>query len=160
MPWSRLTRTPGQCRTGPSIFFQGRCVVSRRDPDKQRAFARKWMAARRARWMATQDPCVKCGSRKNLEIDHIDPRKKRSRIIWSFRESKLKKELRKCQILCRKCHIKKTTADYRRFITHCVHGHAYDEQNTKWISGRRHCKMCNRLWMRGYNRMRRAKLSS
>jgi hypothetical protein len=28
-------------------------------------------------------------------------------------------------------------------ITHCPHGHAYDEANTHWYKGRRFCRACN-----------------
>lgn len=28
--------------------------------------------------------------------------------------------------------------------THCVHGHLYDEANTRWYRGHRHCRTCQR----------------
>src|SRR5216117_3200210 len=54
--------------------------------------------------------CIKCGSVENLEIDHIDPKTKSFNFskIWSFSPEKYSKELEKCQILCKDCHMKKS----------------------------------------------------
>src|SRR5699024_9816637 len=55
-------------------------------------------------------PCNKCGSYKDLEVDHINPEEKNmeSRSIWTRREEIRDNELSKCQVLCRDCHIDKT----------------------------------------------------
>jgi hypothetical protein len=60
--------------------------------------------------------CVKCGNCNidELEFDHIDPSTKSFEIgkrAASISEEKLQKELSKCQLLCKKCHEKKSAAD-------------------------------------------------
>lgn len=34
--------------------------------------------------------------------------------------------------------------------THCPEGHPYDEENTRWVAGRRHCIKCGRASSRAY----------
>lgn len=78
-----------------------------KDINKKREFQRLWVAKRRAEYLQSHGPC-KCGSWDNLEIDHIDPSQKVSHRIWSYGATKRDKELSKCQVLCRKCHMEKT----------------------------------------------------
>ena len=54
--------------------------------------------------------CIICGSKKNLQFDHKDPKKKEFRIslMIDSPEQRLLNELKKCQLLCAKCHHKKT----------------------------------------------------
>jgi len=86
-----------------------------KDPDKQRVYMRKWLAARRAAWLAKHGPCVVCGSAKNLEIDHKDCKTKLNHRVWSWSEIRRNVELEKCQVLCKPCHVQKgyLTGDLR-----------------------------------------------
>lgn len=54
--------------------------------------------------------CSKCGSRNNLEFDHVNRKKKEFEIADAIDgpEAKLITESKKCVLLCRKCHLKKT----------------------------------------------------
>lgn len=54
--------------------------------------------------------CIKCNSIENLEFDHIYPKTKKFTLTDKFRGSKesFLEELKKCQLLCKKCHLKKT----------------------------------------------------
>jgi len=54
--------------------------------------------------------CCKCGSLENLQIDHIDPELKSWTIgqMWSLSQNKFDEELKKCQLLCFRCHNLKT----------------------------------------------------
>lgn len=93
------------------------------DPDKQKAYARSWIAARRATWFAENGPCVTCGSWERLELDHADPALKVHHAIWSWARERREAELAKCQALCRTCHQAKTVAEnHARFGTR-GHGH-------------------------------------
>ncbi|MEM1416560.1 MAG: HNH endonuclease [Myxococcota bacterium] len=65
------------------------------------------MADRRARFFAGKS-CVKCGSVERLELDHIDPAQKVTHSIWSWSQARREAEIAKCQVLCRRCHKRKT----------------------------------------------------
>lgn len=122
-----------------------------RDKDKQRQFQREHLAKRRAEWIASQGGrCVRCGSREELEIDHIDPRDKlyNPSHLWSrslaFREA----ELAKCQVLCRACHLRKTVSGANR-----SHGASY--QYTKQGCRCEACRAWNARRARNQRRRRR-----
>lgn len=53
--------------------------------------------------------CKKCGTTKNLEFDHIDKNTKTMDIAHSIdtKEDRLLNEIKKCQLLCRDCHVLK-----------------------------------------------------
>lgn len=75
--------------------------------DYQLAFVNK----RKREWIESKGgKCVKCGSTRNLEVDHKDQSNKtfNPRDIWSRSEEVRKKELKDCQILCESCHEDKT----------------------------------------------------
>ena len=50
--------------------------------------------------------CVRCGSTKNLQLDHKDKFQKSFNLgeKWSYSLEFYKKELDKCQLLCKSCH--------------------------------------------------------
>ena len=59
--------------------------------------------------------CVCCGALENLEFDHIDDAKKEHNVTNAVRNIRevFWNEVEKCQLLCVKCHNKKTTAQKR-----------------------------------------------
>lgn len=97
--------------------------------------------------------CTRCGSIKNLEFDHIDPKSKSysiSRILvhsWN----KVLEEIKKCQLLCHECHLEKNKIDNGE----AKHGTA--------SMYKRHCRCepCRRAWnekSRGYSKKYKLKL--
>jgi hypothetical protein len=92
------------------------------DPERQKKYAREWLARRRSTWLKENGPCVNCGSWKGLEVDHVDPKKKVDHRVWSWSVERRNKELSKCQVLCARCH-KKKTSDAR--IAKIGHGSRY-----------------------------------
>lgn len=64
--------------------------------------------------------CVRCPSRDRLEMDHIDPSTKYKRIsqLANYKEETFWEEVKKCQLLCKDCHRKKSREDAK----HPEHG--------------------------------------
>lgn len=77
--------------------------------------------------------CAVCGATQDLEFDHIDPTTKDFSIgrLWSVSKDRYNKELLKCQVLCKNCHIKKTIKDAGRVSAKETHG---------TLSSYRYCK--------------------
>jgi len=80
-----------------------------KDPEEQRRYQRQWVAKRRSDYLRDKS-CVKCGSTEQLEIDHVDAKRKVHHTIWSWSKARREKELAKCQVLCRKHHKEKSEA--------------------------------------------------
>jgi len=78
-----------------------------KDKEKQREYQRNWMRKRREDFFKDKE-CVACGATDNLELDHIHPNTKDTHRIWSWSKFKREGELKHCQVLCEKCHQKKT----------------------------------------------------
>jgi 5-methylcytosine-specific restriction endonuclease McrA len=77
--------------------------------------------------------CVSCGQTEELEFDHVDPSDKTynvARILTGGSEQKVREELEKCQLLCKKCHDKKTYA---------VGGDQKTVDHGQGSSGKRNC---------------------
>ncbi|MCV7381583.1 hypothetical protein BST11_25535 [Mycobacterium alsense] len=121
-----------------------------KDPAVQREYQRQWVARRRAEYLSDRC-CAECGSRAELQVDHIDPRTKASHRIWSWSEVRLRAELDKCQVLCRTCHEAKSIEQQR--ITH--HRVPY-RHGTPSMYNRHGCRcgLC-RLWKRHVDAARR-----
>jgi len=66
--------------------------------------------------------CVKCGSTKNLQFDHIDPKTKCFNVNPQDSWKKTLPELYKCQLLCPPCHLKKTMTDDHGIIMEKKYG--------------------------------------
>jgi hypothetical protein len=95
--------------------------------------------------------CVKCGSKENLEIDHIDPSTKLYNVssrCRCFSWDEILLEVKKCQLLCESCHNEKTILDLGNKPAIGTHG---------TLSSFRYCKcdLCrkaNNEYMRDYKR--------
>lgn len=74
-----------------------------KDAEAQRAYQRRWVAARRAAFFADKT-CAWCGSSARLELHHVNPARKLSHAIWSWGEARRQTEIAKCFVLCRPCH--------------------------------------------------------
>lgn len=97
--------------------------------------------------------CQKCKSESNLEIDHINPKNKTIAInrLWSISLDAYLEELKKCQILCHKCHVEKSIAEgslrggYNKVVSY-NHGTGYMYYNDMCK-----CQKC-REWRRLYRK--------
>lgn len=84
-----------------------------KDIEQRRAYAREWVANRRAEFMADKS-CVDCGSTEKLELDHVDPSLKVSHSIWSWSSDRRAAEIAKCVVRCFRCHKNK----HMKFFPH------------------------------------------
>src|ERR1700737_409283 len=109
----------------------------------QRAYQLRSVKKRRADYIGKMGgKCSSCGSTEQLEIDHIDPETKTDHRIWSWSHPRIEKELEKCQLLCRSCHVEKTARENaERNIREIVHGtyYAYKHRGCR-------CSDCYRVY--------------
>jgi len=89
-----------------------------KDKEKQKTYQREWKNRRRKEWLEQNGPCISCGSTQNLEVDHVDRESKVDHKVWSWSKERRDKELAKCQVLCEKCHKKKTGRERRSEVKH------------------------------------------
>lgn len=118
-----------------------------------RNYQRKWIRARRTKWIMENGPCKTCGSNEDLQVDHINPNEKEFNVqyLWSRVKKIRDKELLKCQVLCSKCHLVKTKKDLsslasgpkpqRRKYTKQQYFHALDLFYKQKISARKIASM-------------------
>lgn len=119
----------------------------RRKKEKEKRLAR-----RKAINKILGNRCVRCESLKSLEVDHINRDRDfciGSSLNWNW--DKITKELKKCQLLCRSCHVKKTIKERGRRMS--THGMASMYCNQKC-----RCEPCKNAWS-VYMKTRRAKIS-
>jgi 5-methylcytosine-specific restriction endonuclease McrA len=92
------------------------------DPAALKAYQIRWKKERKDAWFSANGPCKRCGSRKDLELDHLNPAKKVSHRVWSWSKARREVELAKCQVLCGRCHKAKTAAERREKLDHGTRG--------------------------------------
>lgn len=89
-----------------------------KDREKYNAYMREYLknryyARRRQCIEILGGVCARCGVSGALDIDHITPSKKSFNVSprWSKPWEQILEELKKCQLLCRKCHAQKGRED-------------------------------------------------
>ncbi|WP_175974548.1 hypothetical protein [Burkholderia sp. BCC1047] len=123
-------------RINPATGRPGPAATPARDGDKVQARQRVNVEVRTGRRPHPNDlPCVDCGhiyaiGERRHEYDHH---------LGYAAEHHLD-----VQAVCTSCHAKRDSA--RANQTHCIRGHAFDEQNTYVAgNGTRHCRACMKL---------------
>ena len=86
-------------------------------------YQRRWMADRRSSFMQHQS-CCDCGSTFDLQLHHLDRTKKISHSIWSWSEKRRTEELKKCVVVCGRCHRIRTRAQRYNLIHGTRNGYA------------------------------------
>jgi hypothetical protein len=78
---SRADSSSARCKfkgsVDPRVTIMVFCDMPFKNREDMKQYQRRWREKRRTEWITTNGPCRKCGSTKNLEIDHIDPRAKK-----------------------------------------------------------------------------------
>lgn len=95
--------------------------------------------------------CVVCGTTMNLEIDHIEPSEKKFNIGACWSRPIFYEEIKKCQLLCYPCHLKKTSKEMRAKVTHGKYHVAYRLKCT--------CALCAE-YKKTYNKERKHRRST
>jgi len=97
--------------------------------------------------------CCRCGSRDDLEFDHIDRNTKTVEItkITTYSREVILMELAKCQLLCAECHKVKTSEAHDN----------HQVEHGGGVSGKKNCpcdacRARKREYMREYQQRRRA----
>jgi len=97
--------------------------------------------------------CAKCGTPFQLQFDHVVAKEKEFDLgTWhSVSNDKFQRELKKCQLLCRKCHALKTLEDKNQKPARGTHGtlSAYE------YCGPPKCEKCRRAkceWTRSWRK--------
>lgn len=124
-----------------------------KDKERQREYQRKYQRERarkkRAKFFLDKS-CVECRLTKNLTLHHVIPEDKISSTIWSWSEERRIKEIKKCIVLCMKCHRKKhpppqpkhgTMTMYKNYGCKCI---LCRKRNAEYVYNRR-----RKLGMRG-----------
>jgi hypothetical protein len=103
--------------------------VPQKDKQEYNAYSNAYMKTRYRVFMDEKieqlgGKCVRCDSVTELEFDHIDPATKEFGIGkgWSKNPADVEKELRKCQLLCKTCHLEKTREGRENGKPAPVHG--------------------------------------
>lgn len=120
----------------PATGRPGPASAPARDGDKVQARQRINVEVRTGRRPhPNQLPCVDCG--------HVHARGERRHEYDHYLGYAAEHHL-DVQSVCTDCHAKRDSARAKQ--THCIRGHAFDEQNT-YIAGNgtRHCKACMKL---------------
>jgi hypothetical protein len=97
--------------------------------------------------------CQHCGSLENLQIDHIDPKRKAFDIssFWAYAWNDILEELKKCQALCENCHRAKTLIDLGQENARFKHGTLSSYRYCRCNE----CKAAKNKYSREYKRKRR-----
>jgi len=94
--------------------------------------------------------CVKCGSTEKLELDHINKDDKEIEVskMLSVSLDRFWKEVKKCQLLCKGCHLDKTIVERGHKIAKGTHGTLSSYRYCKCEL----CKKAHRDWSIKYNK--------
>ncbi len=125
-----------------------------KDKQKQNKYLLDRLNRIRNSWLQENGPCGKCGSWKDLEVDHINPDKKECHKVWSWSNERRERELKKCQVLCYECHKIKTANERRKvgpvgtvWCNRCkkfLDKEKFSKDRSRWIGYCSKCKSCTR----------------
>src|SRR5258706_2169879 len=129
-----------------------------RDPEARKAYNLEYIKRRRLEWIGKNGPCRECGSWESPEVDHIDQSTKVSHKVWTWTKKRREEELVKCQVLCEKCHLKKTIVQNIARFPPPKHGlsSTYDKHGCRCDP----CKEAKSVKLQRYRVRKKVRLSS
>jgi len=74
-----------------------------KDKEDLKSYQKEWLRKRRERFYKGKK-CKGCGTTKNLSLHHREPGKKVDHRIWSWAPDRFLREIKKCDVYCKKCH--------------------------------------------------------
>lgn len=103
--------------------------------EENRTYMRWYMRERYRRLMheaiiSLGGRCVRCGAGEDLDIDHVENAEKvcNASMLARGPSKKFWEEIKKCQLLCKKCHQEKTLVERGQKRNKGVHGNAANYQ--------------------------------
>ena len=127
----------------PRLSTKGKFMaISEKRREYLRLFGREWVAKRRAQWFLGK-VCFLCGSMEGLEIHHTDPSQKESNSVWSWSEERRNEELKKCIVLCYRCH-KSAHSKLVRELAAKTNIHGTKKMYSSVFACR--CDLCKEAW--------------
>lgn len=123
--------------------------VPKNSKEYDNRYKKSLYAAKMAEWKQLLGGiCTKCQTEDDLEFDHINPEEKSFSISdgWSRASEEVLKELKKCQLLCERCHKIKSDEYQRRNRKHGTWG--------SYRNGKCRCEICKEF-VRSYQREHR-----
>lgn len=124
-------------------------------PEKRREYMRK-RYQRLKNWAISElgGKCIRCGSTKNLQFDHKNKKSKKLKIsdINRVSDKVIRKELKKCQLLCVDCHKDKSREAWDYNVPKPRHG-------TYWMYRKYkcRCKKCVEAFRESHRKWRQLK---
>jgi hypothetical protein len=102
------------------------------------------------------EKCAVCGSTRWLEFDHINRDRKDTKHLlsqmWRSKWDNVVEELKKCQLLCKSCHAKKSQTEQGHIGTR-EHGLLSTYENLKCRCDA--CRKANAVYMKAYKQRRK-----
>lgn len=94
--------------------------------------------------------CIACGNKEKLEFDHINSENRKFVItqkLLVYKFDKILEEIEKCQLLCHKCHMKKSMEQRGKKMAEGRHGTVSLYRYCKCNK----CKKANSEYMKNYH---------
>ena len=118
--------------------------------ERKKEYQKEWIRKRREDFFFDKS-CVRCSSKEDLELDHVDRIAKTEHRIWSWSKARREEEIAKCQILCSECHKIKSAKEVQELLTYDVNGKCVKNHPLELVgfyfnkNGTKGCSYCHHI---------------